>query len=177
MKPQAFMIHGLTGAVLGIFQVAWLANLALPLRSMEIILIYAVALIIRFRFREAVLAAAVGGLSRGLLSAMPAPLWSVIYAACAALSVFLFTRIFTNRSWPGLLGLTAMSYAAFHACIALARMGFAISEGASAFGSAFAGFSASAASISFLTQLIGGAVVFAAIALLRRGADPRYLNH
>jgi hypothetical protein len=166
MRPLPLATTLLAAFAAGLLQGALLPDLPRPFAAIDLPLLLAAWLAIRFRFPESLLAAAVAGLTRGALSAMPALVWALAYAACAAAVIFLFTRVFTNRSWTGLLGLTATAYASLHLLTALARLVFAFAVGAST-DDAFAGLSVGGALLALLTQLAAATAAYALAARAR----------
>lgn len=169
MSLLAAIAPGFVAFALGLVQGAFMPSLAHPLAAIDLPLIFMVWLTAHFRFREAVIAALIAGLVRGVPSALPALAWAVAYAAGAGVVVWLFTRVFTNRSWPGLLGLTAAAYIALHTLLTAIRLSFAVVEGAPA-ATAFAGGTFGSAVAALATQLGAVIVIFALTAAWQRAA-------
>lgn len=119
MKRQIWAV--VVGVALGILQGAWLPANGGNITGLELPLIWTVWLISRFRFQEAVVAAVLAGFARGTLSGLPQPYWSLAYAIITGITILLFVRIFTNRSWPGLLGLSIAAYVGLGAVDYLGR--------------------------------------------------------
>lgn len=159
MSPLAILGSVLGGFLLGTIQGAFMPSLPQAVAALDLTLIFTVWLVTRFRFREALVAAGVAGISRGVLAALPAMLWAAAYLIAAGVAVALFTRIFTNRSWSGILGLTAVTYAVFHALLTTIRLAATVTEGAPT-AAAWTDVTAASAAAALATQLGAAVIIF-----------------
>ncbi len=111
----------LAAAVLGIVQASFVKALPHPASAIDLPLILTVALVTNFRFADAFAAAAASGLAMDALSSLPFGANAAIMLVLAAVTVGLFTRVFTNHSWPGTVGINVAVYALANAALAAVR--------------------------------------------------------
>lgn len=126
---KRFALIAAAALIAALLRSAFFSALPQPIAAVDLPLILIVGLVGAFRFREALLAAAVAGVTADALSAMPFGVHVAASAAAAALAVLLFTRVFTSHSWPGFLGINAAAFALLHLALAVARLGRAMLGG------------------------------------------------
>lgn len=111
----------LIAALIGIFQASFMQALPRPASSIDLPLILVVALVTNFRFVDAFAAAAASGIAADMLSSLPFGTNAAIMVVLAAVTVSLFTRVFTNHSWPGTVGINVAVFALANAGLAAVR--------------------------------------------------------
>src|SRR5512142_227455 len=111
----------LVAAIVGVVQASFVHALPRPASAVDLPLILVVALVTNFRFGDAFAAAAASGIVADALSSLPFGTDATIMVALAAVTVGLFTRVFTNHSWPGSVGINVAVYALANAALAAVR--------------------------------------------------------
>lgn len=119
----------LAAIALAALHASFFTALPSPISSIDLSLVLIVGLVGAFRFRDAILAAACVGATTDTLSAMPFGTHLMIDIIVTILTILLFTRIFTNHSWPGLLSLNAVAFIILHSMLTLTRLGRAVLGG------------------------------------------------
>ncbi len=112
----------LFAAALGIFQSSFITALPRPWSAVELPLLFVVALVCNFRFDDALIAAGTSGVVLGMLSPTPFGIVAAVWIALAAGIIALFTTVFTNHAWPGVLGINAVAYLALRAAVTATGM-------------------------------------------------------
>jgi hypothetical protein len=100
-----------------------------PASSLHLPMILVIGLIATFRFADAFAAALAAGITLDALSSLPFGVNLLTLVAATALAILLFTRVFTNHSWIGLLGMNAACYLLLHGLLGTARLGRAVFAG------------------------------------------------
>ncbi len=116
-------------AALGILHAGFVSALPAPASSLHLPLMLVVGLIASFRFADAFAAAAASGIALDAVSSLPFGTNVVVMLAATALAVILFTRVFTNHSWTGLLGMNAAAYLVLHGALGAVRLARAVLAG------------------------------------------------
>lgn len=118
------VLPALLALAAALVRAALVPSLPGPLAVVDPVLVLACWYAVAHRPREAFVAAAVAGIARDALSALPAGSHLLAYCAATFVAYLLFTRIFTNHGWPGLLGLGAAAMAVDAAVlVAIRRLG------------------------------------------------------
>lgn len=100
----------LAAAIASVLTAGFFAALPGPLATVNLTLILVIAFITDFRFKDALIAAVVGGLILDLASAGVFGT-NIVMMCIVTMAMFpLFTRVFTNRSLAGLLGMAAVAF-------------------------------------------------------------------
>lgn len=123
MASRLFLIAAAVAAA--IVHASFLSALPHPLSAIDPRLVLVVALITSFRFGDAAVAAAAAGLAADALSPLPFGVHALVSLAAAGTATFLFTRVFTNHSLPGVLGVNACAYVFSSLAAALAGLAVA----------------------------------------------------
>lgn len=129
MKSLSPFLFGVAAFAVALLQGALLPSFPRPFASIDLSLILMVWLVATFHFRDGAVTAIVTGVTAGALSAMPFGTHLVAYGASTWFAIMLFTRVFTNRSWAALLGLSTATYFFFHCILALSRFARAVLAG------------------------------------------------
>lgn len=111
----------LVAVAIGILQASFVAALPYPASSVDLPLILAVTLVTNFRLTEAFIAAAASGLAMDILSSLPFGVNAALMLVLVAVTVGLFTRIFTQHTWLGTLGINVAVYALSQASLVALR--------------------------------------------------------
>lgn len=104
------ILRFLAAALLGIVQAAFVSALPDAWASVSLPVILIVTYVMAFRDRNAFLAALGAGLTMDALSSLPTGSHTVTLLVVTAATIFLFTRIFSHRSWSGTVGLNVAAY-------------------------------------------------------------------
>ncbi|MEY4745375.1 MAG: hypothetical protein RL272_1320 [Candidatus Parcubacteria bacterium] len=107
--------------MIGVLQASFIRALPRPESAIDLPLILVVALVTNFRFADAFVAAAASGLAIDALSSLPFGTNAAIMCVLAAVTAGLFTRVFTNHSWPGTIGINVAVYGLAAAALACVR--------------------------------------------------------
>ena len=111
----------LAAVLLALLQAGLLSGLPRPLPYLNLPLIMAVLLVTDFRFGEAVLAAAAGGLVLDALSSFPAGILAASLVIAVVVADGLFTRVFTNQSLLAVASLQALVFLVWQGEIIVVR--------------------------------------------------------
>lgn len=112
----------LFAAALGIVNAGFVSALPAPASSLHLPLLLVIGLIASFRFVDAFTAAAAAGITLDAVSSLPFGTNLLVTLGAALLATVLFTRVFTNHSWTGLLGMNAAAFLGMNAMLGLARL-------------------------------------------------------
>ncbi len=126
------MIQAILIAIaVAVLHTTFFSALPWPLSTIDLPLIVILTLIGTFRFRDALLSALFAGTTIDLLSIMPFGTHVLVYLLVTLITIFLFTRVFTNHSWPGLLGMSAVAFSILHTLLLITRFTRAVFHGLS----------------------------------------------
>jgi len=161
-------------ALLGIVEAGFVRALPDAWSPISLTLFYLVALVTDFRERDAYVAAVGAGLTLDALSSLPAGSHVLTLIGVVAVTNFLFTHIFSHRSWTGTVGLNAAAFFLNAAALAFIRN----------FRAGFAGYDANwipsgtawqAFGAGLLTQTLTAVFVLAVLGILRRILVKRFI--
>jgi hypothetical protein len=103
-------------------QTGFVSALPAPAASVSLPLLLVVWLITSFRFSDAYAAVLAAGITGDALSSLPRGTHTLVLAATCAVTMFLFTRVFTHHSRRGNLALHAGAFGLAAAALALVQI-------------------------------------------------------
>ncbi|MEY4723485.1 MAG: hypothetical protein RLZZ324_998, partial [Candidatus Parcubacteria bacterium] len=126
---KRFVLPVLLGIFAAVIGASLMPSLPGPLAFIEPALILTAWYVVALRPGEAFAAALAAGIARDALSSLPPGAHIAGYAAATFVAYVLFTRVFTNHGWPGLLGLGTAAVVTRSAALTAVRFGDAMFSG------------------------------------------------
>jgi hypothetical protein len=114
----AYALIAASSVALAVLQAGFVSALPFPANAVHVPLVLIVGLIVRFRFDGALIAAAAAGVAADALSAGFPGVRTALLIGVAAALIAAFTTVFTNHSWPGIIGLNVCGFLLLRASIA-----------------------------------------------------------
>ncbi len=126
---QRITVVILAAIAAALLHVAFFSALPWPLSVINLPLILVITYIGAFRFRDAFIAAIITGTTIDSLSITPFGIHIAVHLVVTLLMLVLFTRVLTNHSWLGLLGINAAAFGLLHTLLMLVRIARTMTHG------------------------------------------------
>ena len=153
---------------LGIVQASFVRALPGSMARVDLPLIMVVALVTGFRFGDAFAAAAAAGLATDTLSSLPFGSVTAVLLVLTAVTVALFSRVFTHHTWLGAVGINAAAFVLSGLLLAVLRAVRAVFAGFPAIAATGAAQAAAGGLAALGWQLLAVVLSIAIAAFLRR---------